>query len=68
MTEQEHIAFLKDQLFTLRLRLGEISSKARVEALYSDEEKRKVFRELGDMADDSVKQIDNDRDQIKTYS
>ena len=46
MTEQEHIAFLKDQLFTLRLRLGEISSKARVEALYSDEEKRKVFRKL----------------------
>ena len=68
MTEQEHIAFLKDQLFTLRLRLGEISSKARAEALYSDEEKRKVFRELGDMADNSVKQIDNDRDQIKTYS
>ena len=68
MTEKEHITFLKDQLFTLRLRLGEISSKARVEALYSDEEKRKVFRKLGDMADDSVKEIDKAREQIKTYS
>jgi hypothetical protein len=68
MTEEEHITFLKDQLFTLRLRLGEISSKARVEALYSDEEKRKVFRKLGDMADDSVKEIDKAREQIKTYS
>jgi len=68
MTEKEHITFLKDQLFTLRLRLGEISSKARVEALYSDEEKRKVFRKLGDMADDSVKESDNARKQIKTYS
>jgi len=68
MTEEEHITFLKDQLFTLRLRLGEISSKARVEALYSDDEKRKVFRKLGDMADDSVKEIDNAREQIKTYS
>lgn len=68
MTEQEHITFLKDQLFTLRLRLGEISSKARVEALYSNDEKRKVFRKLGDMADDSVKEIDNAREQIKTYS
>lgn len=68
MTEQEHITFLKDQLFTLRLRLGEISSKARVEALYSDDEKRKVFRKLGDMADDSVKEIDKAREQVKTYS
>ena len=68
MTEEEHITFLKDQLFTLRLRLGEISSKARIEALYSDDEKRKVFRKLGDMADDSVKEIDKAREQVKTYS
>ena len=68
MTEQEHITFLKDQLFTLRLQLLDISSKASVEAIYSDDEKRKAFRKLRDMADDSVKEIDNAREQVKTYS
>lgn len=68
MTEQEHITFLKDQLFTLRLQLLDISSKASVEAIYSDDEKRKAFRKLRDMADDSVKEIDKAREQVKTYS
>ena len=68
MTEQEHITFLKDQLFTLRLQLLDISSKASAEAIYSDDEKRKAFRKLRDMADDSVKEIDNAREQVKTYS
>ena len=68
MTEQEHIKFLKDQLFTLRLQLADISSKASAEAIYSDEEKRKAFRKLGDLATNAIDEIDKAREQVKTYS
>ena len=68
MTEQEHIKFLKDQLFTLRLQLVDISSKASAEAIYSDEEKRKAFRKLGDLATNAIDEIDKVREQVKTYS
>jgi hypothetical protein len=68
MTEQEHIKFLKDQLFTLRLQLVDISSKASAEAIYSDEEKRKAFRKLEDLATNAIDEIDKAREQVKTYS